>query len=61
MPLFISVNKILDWYSKDFGGPEAVKQFFARYPPPSAANYVQRVDVRLRFFDYDWTLNDVDR
>ncbi len=55
------VNKILDWYSKDFGGPEGVKQFFARYLPPSAATYVQQANVRLRFFDYDWTLNDVDR
>jgi len=57
----LQVNKILDWYSKDFGGAEGVKQFFARYLPPNAATYVQRADVRLRFFDYDWTLNDVDR
>jgi Protein of unknown function, DUF547 len=57
----LQVNKILDWYSKDFGGAEGVKQFFARYLPPNAVTYVQRADVRLRFFDYDWTLNDVDR
>lgn len=57
----LQVNKILDWYSKDFGGPEGVKQFCARYLPPDAATFIQRADVRLRFFDYDWTLNDIDR
>ncbi|MGH2607595.1 MAG: DUF547 domain-containing protein [Gemmatimonadales bacterium] len=57
----LEVNKILDWYSKDFGGPNGVKQFFARYLPPDAAASIQRADVRLRFFDYDWTLNDVTR
>jgi len=57
----LQVNKILDWYSNDFGGPAGVKQFFGRYLPPDAAAYLQRDDVRLRFFDYDWTLNDVDR
>ncbi|MGH7547604.1 MAG: DUF547 domain-containing protein [Gemmatimonadales bacterium] len=57
----LQVNKILDWYSKDFGGSDGVKRFFARYLPPGAAAYIQRPDVRLRFFDYDWTLNDVDR
>lgn len=38
-----------------------MKQFFARYLPPDAATYIQRADVQLRFFDYDWTLNDIDR
>ncbi len=57
----LQLNKILDWYSRDFGGPGGVKEFCARYLPPDAATYLQRPDVRLRFFDYDWTLNDVDR
>lgn len=57
----LQVNKILDWYAKDFGGPNGVKRFFARYLPPDAATYIQRVELRLRFFDYDWTLNDIDR
>ena len=57
----LQVNKILDWYSKDFGGSDGVKQFFARYLSPDAATYIQRADVQLRFFDYDWTLNDLDR
>jgi len=57
----LKVNKILDWYSRDFGGPEGVKRFFARYLSPDAAAYIQRSGVRIRFFDYEWTLNDIDR
>jgi hypothetical protein len=57
----LRVNKILDWYSQDFGGPDGVKRFLARYVPPELAAYIQRADVRLRFFGYDWTLNDVER
>jgi len=57
----LQLNKILDWYARDFGGAGGVKQFCARYLPPDAATYLQRPDVRLRFFDYDWTLNDIDR
>lgn len=50
-PPVLTVNQVLDWYGEDFGGPEGVKRFFARYAevPPETA---------LRFFDYDWALND---
>ncbi|MGH7538055.1 MAG: DUF547 domain-containing protein, partial [Gemmatimonadales bacterium] len=50
-PPVLTVNKVLDWYGEDFGGPEGVRRFFTRYAavPPVTA---------LRFFDYDWALND---
>ncbi|MGH7548355.1 MAG: VTT domain-containing protein [Gemmatimonadales bacterium] len=51
-PSVLTVNKVLDWYGEDFGGPEGVKRFFARYAELPR-------DMALRFFDYDWALNDL--
>ena len=52
------VNKVLDWYGGDFGGPAGVKRFFFRYLLAYSAAEVLRPDVRIEYFDYDWTLND---
>src|SRR3989454_12814996 len=52
------VNKVLDWYGGDFGGPAGVKRVFFRYLLAHSAAEVLRPDVRIEDFDYDWTLND---
>jgi hypothetical protein len=60
-PATLTLNKVLDWYSEDFGGPEGLREFFAGYLEGEARERVLRSDTRVRFFEYDWTLNDVPR
>jgi hypothetical protein len=60
-PATLTLNKVLEWYAEDFGGVEGLKAFFAPYLQGSARERVTRRDTRIRFFDYDWTLNDVRR
>jgi len=56
----LRVNKLLAWYGGDFGGPAGVKRFFFRYLLAYSAAEVLRPDVRIEYFDYDWTLNDTE-
>ncbi len=60
-PATLRLNKVLDWYDEDFGGPEGLKTFFADYLDGEEREAVLRSDTRVEFFDYDWTLNDVPR
>lgn len=57
-PATLTLNKVLDWYRDDFGGVNGLRTFFAAYVegPPRAA--LQNSTTQVRFFDYDWTLND---
>lgn len=57
----LQLNKVLDWYAEDFGGPEGIGTFFARYLSPADGARVTADGARLTFLDYDWTLNDIDR
>jgi hypothetical protein len=59
-PPVLHLNKVLDWYSEDFDGTEGLKDFFARYLEGNDRDLVLRPETRIEFFDYDWTLNDVD-
>lgn len=58
-PSTLRLNRVMDWYSGDFGGAEGLKAFFAAYLPREQADIVLRPDTRVEFFSYDWTLNDV--
>ncbi|TVR64468.1 MAG: DUF547 domain-containing protein [Gemmatimonadales bacterium] len=60
-PAVLRLNRVMDWYSGDFGGAEGLKAFFADYLPSHEAEVVLRPDTRVEFFEYDWTLNDVTR
>ncbi len=60
-PATLHLNKVLDWYSGDFGGEEGLKAFFAGYLSGGDAELLLRSDTRVQFFEYDWTLNDVER
>jgi uncharacterized membrane protein YdjX (TVP38/TMEM64 family) len=57
----VRLNKVLDWFKEDFGGEEGLRSFFAPYLSQDAARILTDPDTRLEFFDYDWTLNDVER
>jgi hypothetical protein len=60
-PAVLHVNKVLDWYREDFDGTEGLKRFFAGYMEGPDRELVLRPDTRVEFFEYDWTLNDVER
>jgi hypothetical protein len=66
------VSKILEWYGEDFvarfapdaaGSPNrverAVRSVIEHFGPPSAAEAARKPATRIRFLDYDWSLNDV--
>jgi uncharacterized membrane protein YdjX (TVP38/TMEM64 family) len=55
----IRVNRILDWYGEDFGGEDGIREFLARYLSGEPRSLALRADTRVHFFDYDWTLNDI--
>ncbi len=60
----VRVSKILDWYEEDFEEAEgSVLQFVVRRGPATLARYAETHgdDIDLEHFDYDWTLNDVER
>ncbi len=60
-PATLRLNKVLDWYGDDFGGPEGLKAFLAPYLPEGQRSVVLLSTTRIAYFDYDWTLNDIDR
>ena len=57
----VRVNRVLDWFNEDFGGPEGVLAFLAGYVDGAVQAAVTDPDARLVFFEYDWTLNDTTR
>lgn len=54
----VTVNRVLDWFSEDFGGRRGVRSFLARYAEGADREALEDPDARLEFFEYDWTLND---
>ena len=57
----VRVNRVLEWFNEDFGGPEGVLAFLAGYLDGAVRAALTHPDARLAFFDYDWTLNDATR
>ncbi len=68
----VSVSSIFKWYGDDFiaqyrdRGPDrgsdsdrAILGVVATYGPEAAAAVVRSGSARVRFLDYDWSLNDV--
>lgn len=54
----VYLPKIFDWFQKDWGRSEAdLLRFVARYRPQDAV-LLQDKALKVRFFDYDWSLND---
>jgi hypothetical protein len=54
------LSPIFDWFAEDFGD---VVGFVARFANPADASWLRehRGTLRIRHFDYDWSLNDVRR
>jgi len=54
-------SKIFDWFDEDFGGSdEGILRFIRSYAEPSLKSFLETNEVRLRFLDYDWSLNRAD-
>ncbi|WP_084448408.1 DUF547 domain-containing protein [Desulfovibrio inopinatus] len=57
----LRVSKIFDWFEEDFGGEDGVVMFVRRFADSSLGQSLDALngDVRLRYLDYDWSLNAV--
>jgi hypothetical protein len=68
----LSVSRILEWYGEDFvasfapdaaGKPDRLERVaravVARFGPPAAVEMARKPSTRIKFLDYDWSLNDV--
>lgn len=51
--------RALIWYSEDFGGEAGLPGFFVPYLAGEERALLERGNVHVRFFEFDWTLNDV--
>ena len=55
----LSLSPILNWFAADFGASTpAVLQRIADWMPESAQAVAQSKDVRVKYLEYDWSLND---
>ena len=55
----VYLSKIFKWYDDDFEiGYDGVADFLTDYLPPEDAEFLASTDVKFRYLDYDWTLND---
>ena len=54
----LHLSPILDWFSEDFG--DDVVPFVAAHLPTDDASFLRarRSALRVRYMDYDWSLND---
>ncbi|MDA0834450.1 MAG: DUF547 domain-containing protein [Planctomycetota bacterium] len=58
----IHVSPILDWFADDFGKNSAEQlQTIAPYVPDSAQRLTASGKARVKYLDYDWSLNDQSR
>lgn len=54
----VTLSKLFDWYAEDFGDSNTKRlAFVARYRPDGEA--LRKGKWRVRYFDYDWSPNDV--
>lgn len=55
------LSEIFKWFGEDFGGEQGLRTFLGRYLNADLAKRVSTSGYRIRYVDYDWTLNDVAR
>jgi uncharacterized membrane protein YdjX (TVP38/TMEM64 family) len=53
------LNKVLDWFKDDFGGVPGVVDLLAPHLEAQRRRALGDPALEVRFFDYDWALNDV--
>ena len=53
------ISKIFDWFPEDFvAHSESVQQYLAKYiEDPAIADSLLQKEYKLKFLDYDWSLN----
>lgn len=61
----IYVSSIFDWYKKDFPDTEGSDQkgfmeFILRYIDPDTRDFIIKSRPKVKFLDYDWTLNELE-
>jgi hypothetical protein len=54
------LSQVFKWFEDDFGGRASLLRTLARYLPQEDADWLSAnvEDVRVRYFDYDWSLNE---
>lgn len=52
----VFLSKIFEWYAKDWGGSEGVKNFLHLHAPERAKEFLAN---ELGYLEYDWNLNSV--
>ncbi len=59
----LHLSRIFDWYGEDFGdGRKAVGVYVAGFLPPGPErDFLYGGDFRIRYTDYDWSLNIQER
>ncbi len=59
----VRVSAIFDWFEADFEASGGVLETIARYVDPDSAAWLRGPgrDARIRYLDYDWTLNELRR
>ena len=57
----LRLNKVLEWYGDDFGGAAGLRDFFGSYLQTNGADSGIDDGTAVEFFEYDWTLNDIQR
>jgi len=57
----LTVSPIFDWFAEDFS--DGVVAFVAAHLPPEEAIWIRSHAraLRVRYLDYDWSLNDASR
>jgi hypothetical protein len=56
----LAVSEIFKWFAEDFErDAKSVKEFLLRYATPDKAELIK--STKIRYLDYDWSLNDVPR
>jgi hypothetical protein len=52
------LSEIFKWFADDFGGEPGLRAFLGRYLHPRLAAELKEKRYRIRYLEYDWTLND---
>lgn len=54
----VRISSIFKWFAEDFGGEKGALEFVARHAPAAERDYLRSGRFKVRYLDYDWTLND---
>jgi uncharacterized membrane protein YdjX (TVP38/TMEM64 family) len=57
----VRLSRVLDWYGEDFGGERGVLTFLSRYVADDLKDLLLDEAIRVEYFSYDWSLNDLSR